>query len=432
MVRPVPSLRRLSLVVALAALAGCGGQGSADSGPAQPVIGKKGRDAGAARDLGFPAFATKNTTRVGGGDPTADAAGAAQAVYSGRSSTTRPPAVVISEAGAWQAGVAAAVLMSPPIRAPLLLSSGTSLPSASADALKTLSPTGAKSVNKGAQLIRIGAAAKPSGYKTEDVKGSNPYALAAGIDRLQIAAAGRSADRVVVTSGEKAEYAMPAAAWAAKAGDPVLFVKRDSVPPETRKALTGHQQPKIYVLGPTSVISDKVLKDLRKLGTVTRISGRDAQANAIAFARFTDGKFGWGVVDPGHGLVFANPSRPLDAAAAAPLSATGTFGPLLLVGKDGTLPSAVVQYLLDIEPGYDRDPVRGVYNHGWLIGDQQAISLDDQSRIDSLLEIVPVRAQPAPVAPQPKPKSQPKGAKPKQQSKPAKPAPAQSTKPKKL
>jgi hypothetical protein len=49
-----------------------------------------------------------------------------------------------------------------------------------------------------------------------------------------------------------------------------------------------------------------------------------------------------------------------------------------------------VQYLLDIQPGYERDPVRGVYNHGWLIGDEQAISVEDQARIDSLLEIVPV------------------------------------------
>ena len=37
-------------------------------------------------------------------------------------------------------------------------------------------------------------------------------------------------------------------------------------------------------------------------------------------ARYRDGAFGWGIVDPGHGLVFARAGRPLDAAAAAPLS----------------------------------------------------------------------------------------------------------------
>jgi hypothetical protein len=49
-----------------------------------------------------------------------------------------------------------------------------------------------------------------------------------------------------------------------------------------------------------------------------------------------------------------------------------------------------VQFLLDIQPGYEDDPVRGVYNHAWLIGDEQAITLDAQSRIDALLEISPV------------------------------------------
>jgi hypothetical protein len=53
-------------------------------------------------------------------------------------------------------------------------------------------------------------------------------------------------------------------------------------------------------------------------------------------------------------------------------------------------------YLLDVQPGYDRDPVRGVYNHGWLMGDDATISVDVQSRIDALLEIQPVDRQATP------------------------------------
>jgi hypothetical protein len=136
------------------------------------------------------------------------------------------------------------------------------------------------------------------------------------------------------------------------------------------------------------VISSDVVRQLKRLGSVVRIDGRDAQRNAVEFARFTDGTFGWGVVDPGHGLVFANPGRPSDAAAAAPLSASGTYGPLLLTGTDGELSPALSDYLLDIQPGYAKDPTRGVYNHGWLIGDDKAISAAAQTRIDSLLEIV--------------------------------------------
>ena len=34
--------------------------------------------------------------------------------------------------------------------------------------------------------------------------------------------------------------------------------------------------------------------------------------------------------------------------------------------------------------------MRGVYNHGWMIGDESAIAVDVQARIDMLLEIQPV------------------------------------------
>ena len=43
-----------------------------------------------------------------------------------------------------------------------------------------------------------------------------------------------------------------------------------------------------------------------------------------------------------------------------------------------------------MQPGYRRDPVRAFYNHGWVMGDEAALSVASQSRIDSLLEIVPV------------------------------------------
>ena len=155
----------------------------------------------------------------------------------------------------------------------------------------------------------------------------------------------------------------------------------------TKAAIASHQRPRIYVLGPASAISDAVLKELGKLGTTRLITGPDPPASSVAFARFDDGRFGWNAVDPGHGLVFANTDRP---AAAAALSGSGTYGPLLVVSEPNSLPASVQNYLLDIQPGYDDDPVRGVYNHGWLMGDEKAISVDVQSRIDALLEIQPV------------------------------------------
>jgi hypothetical protein len=178
---------------------------------------------------------------------------------------------------------------------------------------------------------------------------------------------------------------MPAAGWAAKSGQPVLWTTKDSLPPETREAIRAHERPRIYVLGPEEAVAAGVVSELEKLGPTKRISGPDPVSSAIAFARYSDGAFGWNVVDPGHGLVFVNAERTLDAFSGA-----GQFGPVLLVDDAAALPVPVQEYLLDIQPGYDEDPVRGVYNHGWLMGDEAAISADVQSRIDALLEIQPV------------------------------------------
>jgi hypothetical protein len=185
---------------------------------------------------------------------------------------------------------------------------------------------------------------------------------------------------------------MPAAGWAAKSGNPVLFVHKNSLPAQTVRAIKRHEQPGIYVLGPSSVISDAVLAKLRKLGDVKRVGGPTAVDNAINFARYSDGDFGWGVRDPGHGLVFANVDRPADAGAGAALAASGKYGPLLLLDSSEKLAAPLANYLLDIQPGYRFDPVRGVYNHAWLMGDESAISVDLQARIDQLMEIVHIKA----------------------------------------
>ena len=116
-------------------------------------------------------------------------------------------------------------------------------------------------------------------------------------------------------------------------------------------------------------------------------------------ARYRDGTFGWGVEQPGHGLVFVNASRPLDAPAAAPLSASGDYAPLLLLERaDEPIPTSAARDTAEISsppmaiPQYA--PVRGVYNHGWLIGGEEAITARSvQAELDAMLEIAPRRPQ---------------------------------------
>jgi putative cell wall binding repeat protein len=381
------STRLTTAAILAAALAawGCGGKDKANG----PQLGKRGSEPKAAAELGFPAFATKNTTRVGGADPTANAAAVARAVFPATSPGSSPRAVVLADSRDWRGPLAAAVLMARPVRAPLLFSDGRKLPPASAEALKALAPTGSEPAG-GARVIRVGDVARPEKLRSTDVKGSDPFTLARALDAFHAAARGRPSRSVLIVSANAPDFAMPAAAWAAKSGDPILFVTHDTVPPATRAALRSHNQPRIYVLGPSTVISPKVTKTLRRFGHVSRTGAAQPIPSAIAFARFLDGPFGWGVVDPGHGFVFASAKRPLDAAAAAPLSATGTYGPVLLVDNPKALPRELVRFLLDVQPGYARDPTRGVYNHGWIVGSESEVSVAAQSRIDALLEIVPI------------------------------------------
>jgi hypothetical protein len=399
------ALTAVACALALA-VAGCGGGTQLlrqSSPPTVITVGIPSKAPQAAQKLGFPALATKNTTRVAGADPTADAAGVALAVYPSSAPGTHPGAVAIAPTDDWQAAIAASVLMAPPIRAPILLSGTGSLPVATADALGNLAPTGAGNVG-GAQVIRVGSVPSPHGLRSASIHGADPYALAAGIDRFVSAVQGRTSADVVIASGSDPAYAMPAAGWAAESGDPVLFVNSSGVPAATRQALLAHQSPHIYVLGPPSVISNQILSQLGKYGKVKRVGAGDPAGNSVAFAIYRDpacafgqpcahvpGSFGWAMRSPGHGYVLLNAKRPLDAPAAAALSGSGDYGPQLLVDDPSTLPHAVLNYFLDYAtPGYTQEgPTAAVYNHGWVIGDQSAISVPVQAEMDNLLQAVP-------------------------------------------
>ncbi len=393
----------VGVALACAAVCGCGGSSKLVLSPPS-VKGVASGTSQAGEKLGFPSLATKNTTRVAGSDPVADAAGVALAVYPSTPGGSRPPAVVIAPTDDWQAALAASVLMASPIRAPILLSGSSAMPSATSDALGTLAPGGSGAID-GAQLIRVGDVPGTRSLRSVSIRGSDPYALSAAIDRFQSAAAGTPSADVVVASADEPGYAMPAAGWAAESGDPILYVNSSGIPASTRQALESHRHPHIYVLGPSSSVPEGVVKQLRRYGTVKRVSASDPAANSVAFAIYRDppcvsgqpcahvpGSFGWAMKSPGHGYVLINASRPLDAAAAAPLSASGMYGPELLLTSASTLPSSVENFFFDYAtPGYTQEgPTAAVYNHGWLIGDPSAISLTVQGKVDADLEPQPV------------------------------------------
>ena len=51
---------------------------------------------------------------------------------------------------------------------------------------------------------------------------------------------------------------------------------------------------------------------------------------------------------------------------------------------------ALRSFFLDLQPGCRNDPVRAVYNHVWILGGSDALSVEAQDRIDAATALVPV------------------------------------------
>lgn len=387
--------RRAVLATALVLLAAPGlaacGSSDEDQGPfggskasSSSSSGTKDADA-----LGIPVVATRNTSRVATSDGPAAAAATARAVLSGGAVGNHARVVALVDKKDWRVALAASSLFASPIGAPTLYSDGTKLPGATKDALDALKPTGSEPTG-GAQVIRVGDVPRPGGLKSTALAGKDPTALALAIDRYTAAARNRVGSRVLVVSADAPDYAVPAAAWAAKSGDPIAFVHKDRVPANTLRQIKDHGgTPSIYVLGPSTVITPKVTSQLRTLGDVKRMGGPDPVRNAIGFAQYQDGDFGWNITQPGHGFLFARTGQPAAAIAGAPLAASGLHGPQLLVNSPDALPAALRDYLLDVRPGYTSDPTQGFYNRAWITGSEDDVSVDVQSQIDALMELVP-------------------------------------------
>ncbi len=194
----LPPLRpAAALLLGAALLAGCGkslpAEGHSRGASVTTVAGTS--------QLAASGLATKNTTRLGGANPVADAAAVALATYPGLTPTTRPQAVVLVDDRDWTAALAASALASSPLRAPILYSEGSTLPALSAQALAALKPTGSTLLSGTPQVIAIGGATAPAGYRTLALSGE-PAALAAQVERLVAVIHGGRPHRVIVVGAD--------------------------------------------------------------------------------------------------------------------------------------------------------------------------------------------------------------------------------------
>jgi hypothetical protein len=301
--------------------------------------------------LGFPLVATRNTTRISGPDEVDDAAAAALATHPPAPGAANLEAVTLVPDDGWQAGIAASVLAGPPMRFPVLISQHGAVPDATVQALAQLDPQGG-GASGDVQVYSADGASVPSGLESQEVPGDSPADIANSIDQLRQRLTKEEPEHILLVSSDQVGYAMPAAAWAARSGDPVLFTGRNQVPAATLAALRRHAAATVYVLGPEPAISKDVVQEVGRVSaTVQRIGATGVVQNALQFARYSDGSFGWNLNDPGHGMELANADRPLDAAAAASLASSGKWGPLLITDTADALPPELRSFLLDVKPG---------------------------------------------------------------------------------
>ena len=181
------------------------------------------------------------------------------AVFPATGDADRPTAVVLVDKDDWQAGVAASVLAGPPIGAPLLLSDGDELPAVTEDTLERLDPKGSD-LSKDAQVIRIGPDVRRARRATRrpSIEGDDPV-RARGRDRPLLLCR-HAASRPTTWSSTRAssrEYAMPAAAWAARSGDAVLPVRARRDPRSVRDGAKRHEKPDVFSSARASVIAQR-------------------------------------------------------------------------------------------------------------------------------------------------------------------------------
>ena len=231
--------------------------------------------------------------------------------------------------------------------------------------------------------IKVGAA-RPAGVKPVSgrrLRGARGRDRQAGRPR-----AGRPS--VVIASADQPDCSMPGGLGGESATRCVDQRTRSPQRPAPRSPRTAGE---IYVLGPPAVISDA---GARRSSTTwarrRRIAGKDPVANAIAFARFRTGTSAGKSWTPGTGSSSVGVDRPLDAAAAAPLSARPALRAAVARARRHDVPVSRVQATCSTSsPATRSDPVRGVYHHGWIIGDDGDHLGQHQASIDPLLEISP-------------------------------------------
>ena len=276
-------------------------------------------------------------TRIAGSDRYATAAAISAATFA-----SGVPVVYIATGTMYPDALAGAVsaALAP---GPLLLVSGSTIPSAVVTELTRLKPDrivilGGTSVVPSS--VQSALAAYTAGTVTR-IAGIDRYATAAAISSALFSP---DAPIAYVATGQTFPDALAGAVAAALGPGPMLLVPGETIPTVVAAELKRLNPARIVVLGGTSVVSAGVETALAgyTAGTVIRIAGSDRYATAAAISAAT--------FVPGVSVVYiATGDNYPDALTGAVAAAIGP-GPVLLVAG-GTIPAAVVTELERLKPG---------------------------------------------------------------------------------
>ncbi|HET8615712.1 MAG TPA: cell wall-binding repeat-containing protein [Actinomycetales bacterium] len=251
---------------------------------------------------------------------------------------TAPPVVYVVSGDAFADALAGAARAGG-LGGPVLLTTPTKLPAATAQALSVLKP--AKIVVLGGPTIvapSVQAALKP--YATtgevQRIYGSDRFATAA-----MLWDGAPTGGTVYLANGMQFPDALSGAAAAAASGSAVLLTLANRIPDVTASALSQLDPAEIVVLGGPASVTSTVEAQLSSYAPkVTRIGGADrfAVAAGVASTRFSGATRAY----VANGLLFP------DALAGAALA--GVQGAPVLLSTSTALPSATVTALRAVKP----------------------------------------------------------------------------------
>ncbi|NJD01623.1 MAG: cell wall-binding repeat-containing protein [Ruminiclostridium sp.] len=327
---------------------------------------------------------TLNTTRICGGDIFQNAVEISDIVYADKS----PGSIILANAQLYQDAFAATSLIHFPRNAPILYSQMNYISPDTINQIFKLRPGGVD----GTQVFLVGGVSyfteqqlNMLGLKTKRIAGPNFLETSAKVAEYL-----NYPENIMIVSGEDYREGLPACAWAAHMGDPVLFTAKDYLPVQTVNAILKTKNPNIFIIGSPNTVSSKIENELGKLNAkfVGRISGSTPYEIAVNFAKYKspDGKFGWNRTERnGHAFTFVSISSPFDNASGSLFAHLGKHTPILVVAND-RLPEATRSYIESVKPVPAPEP-RPPFMHGWVVGCENAISTRTQLEIENTLSI---------------------------------------------